>query len=517
MKKIIPLLLCFLLLPLHSFGADVGESIVFGMISSKTYLIDPFCPQERDLVSVYNVIYDSLIEIDDDGLPVGKLATEWAYTNGGKNWSFTIRDDVFFSDGTKLTAYDIAASGNYILGLYHNEEVTDKGFYQNMHYTVESFEAKSETILNVKASRPYYGLLYAMVFPIVQQDSLGSTNPIGSGPYMITGFETGNYMMLNTNPHWWQMQPQVKEITIMFYPNSKDVISAYEYGQVDAVFTRSVAAAQYKSGSNAISIQYSTRQLEVLMLNHRKRSYPLDSLNVRKAIRYAINENMLINNVYMGLTAKANTPVPADSWLYLDQETTFVYNPDKARELLAQDGWSDLDGNGVLDKINEGENEPKHLVLSLYVYEDPENDVRYESANLIADMLLEIGISAHVETVSFADAKTVLENGNFDMFLCAFQMDVIPDYGFFLRKGNKQNYGAYTSSEMTSLIDTLRTQTSQGDFYYTTSAIQQLFAQDVPFLSLFYRTGAILTRKVYSTVRTYREFELLRGIESFGR
>lgn len=283
------------------------------------------------------------------------------------------------------------------------------------------------------------------------------------------------------------------------------------------MFTRSVAAAQYKSGNTALSISYSTRQLEMLLFNQRSGSFPLDNVNIRKAIRYAINRDQIVNNVYMGLTSNCNTPVPSESWLYYDQENYFVYSPDKAREIMAEEGWSDLDGNGVLDYVPEGTTEPKHLVLSLYVYEDPDNDIRYETANRIADMLQEIGFSIHVETVSYENALSVLENGNFDMFLCAFEMDVIPDYGFFLRKGNKQNYGRYVSSEMTSLIDTQRTQLSDSDFYQTTVAIQQLYARDCPGICLFYRTGAILTRKMYTTVRSIREYELLRGIESFGR
>jgi ABC-type transport system substrate-binding protein len=96
-------------------------------------------------------------------------------------------------------------------------------------------------------------------------------------------------------------------------------------------------------------------------------------------------------------------------------------------------------------------------------------------------------------------------------------MDVVPDYGFFLRKGNGQNYCRYSSADMTSLIDSLRTQEDQNDFAYTTGVIQQLFANDAPFICLFYRSGAILTRKVFTTVRSIREFELLRGIQDFGR
>jgi len=339
-------------------------------------------------------------------------------------------------------------------------------------------------------------------------------------------FEPSNFMQLSVNELWWQTLPQVKEIMVSFYTNSKDMITAYEYGRVDTVFTRSVAAAQYRSGNNSLSIKYSTRQLEVLLLNHRTGSFPLDSLNVRKAIRYAINKDLIAQNVYMGMTLDADTPYSPDTWLYYDQESTYVYNPDKARELLAAEGWEDLDGNGILNKVVDGQS--KNLRLSLYVYEDPENDVRFETANLIADMLREVGIDAHVEQVSYKtypdpegnkvnDAFDYLKAGTFDMFLCAFQMDVVPDYGFMLTSGNTHNFIRYSSTPMDDLIKELREKEDQAGFAYSSQAIQQQFTQDVPFIALFYRTGAILTRKMFTTVRSIREFELLRGIEAFGR
>ena len=70
---------------------------------------------------------------------------------------------------------------------------------------------------------------------------------------------------------------------------------------------------------------------------------------------------------------------------------------------------------------------------------------------------------------------------------------------------------------MTSLFNTLRTNQNREDYAYTMQSIQKQFTNDVPFICLFYRTGAILTRKMFTTVRSIREFELLRGIEAFGR
>ena len=526
LKRILSIILCLALLPVCSLAESVEDSLIVGMLSTRTTELTPLEPKERDIMSLYALMYESLVVIDDNGIPQPHLCESWTETGGGKTWTFTLRENLTFSDGTPLTAHDVAASGQYILDLANNADAADNGFYANIKYLVSSFKARDERTVEVKAKRQYYGILYAMTFPVVPQSQVGMANPVGSGPYVMTGFEPSSFMLLNANENWWQTTPQVKEITVTFYTNNKDMITAYEYGRVDTVFTRSVAAAQYRSGNTSLSIKYSTRQLEVLLLSHRERSFPLDSLNVRKAIRYAINKELISQNVYMGMTLDADTTYQSDNWLYYDQESTYVYNPDKARELLAADGWEDLDGNGILNKVVDGES--KNLRLSLYVYEDPDNDVRYETANMIADMLLEVGIDAHVEQVSYQtvpdaegkkepDAFDVLKNGNFDMFLCAFQMDVVPDYGFMLTTGNTHNFIRYNSSPMNDLIAQLREKEDQAGFAYASQAIQQQFTQDVPFISLFYRAGAILTRKMFTTVRSIREFELLRGIEAFGR
>ncbi len=511
--SIICMILAIALIPVAALGENVQDSLDIGVVSTRTLEIRPLFPQERGIMSLYSVVYESLVTIDDNGLPQPLLAESWTETGDGKTWTFTLRENITFSDGTPLTMFDVAASGNALINRAKDDEAVDKGFYRNITYYISSITAKDERTLEVKAARPYYGVLYAMTYPVVHATQVDTPSPLGTGPYVIEAFEPAGYMWLKANEKWWQSQPQVREIMATFFTNNKEMITAFEYNRVDTVFTRSVAAAQYKSGISSLSVAYSTRQLECLMMNHKE--FPLESVNVRKAIHYAINKDLIAQNVYMGMTVDADTPIPSDSWLYYDQEKTFVYNPDKAKELLAADGWEDLDDDGVLDKVvGDG---VKHFYLQLYVYEDPENNVRFETANMIKDMLENVGIIVKITNMEYEDELVTLEKGSFELALCAFQMDVVPDIGFFLRKGNKENYCRYVSSDMSSLIETLRKSYTQSDFAYAAQAMQQQFANDVPFMCLFYRSGAILTRKMYTTVRSIRELELLRGIEAFGR
>lgn len=512
-KRALCLFLCALCLVPGALASNVEDSLIVGMVSTRTTEIRPFTPQERDILSMYALVYETLVTIDDNGLPQPNLAESWNMSEGGATWTFALRENVTFSDGTPLTANDVAASLNYILTLAASENSADRGFFANMRYLVKSVTAKDERTVEVQAARDYYGLLYAMTFPVVPASQVDAASPLGTGPYQVREFVAGSHFWLEVNPNWWQTQPQVKEIMATFYTNNRDLMTAYEYGRVDTAFTRSMAAAQYRSGQNSLSITYSTRQLETLMINHA--NFPLDRLKVRQAIRYAINEALIVQNVYMGMALDADTPYPSDSWLYYDQESAYTYDPDRARQLLAEDGWGDYNDDGTLD-ILDGDRR-RNMYLSLYVYEDPEYDVRFATAELIADMLMEVGIQVHIEAVDFATCKEKLEAGSYDLALCAFQMDVVPDVGFFLYSGNSQNYSRYRSDVMDELILTLRDQEAQADFYYTSQEIQRQFEADTPFLCLFYRTGTVLTRRMYTTARAVREFELLRGIESFGR
>ncbi len=502
-----------LLLPSGAAASNVGTDLTIGIISTKTLEIYPLKPLERDLASLYPLIWESLIYIDDDYKPQPLLCERWEETGNGKTWTFYLRSGITFSDGTPLTANDVVATAQYILDLARNEEATDKGYYANLRYFIDSIKADGDLTVVVKADRPYYGLLYAMTFPILPADRIQTASPPGTGPYVISKFEPKDFIWLTASPTWWPQQPKVTEIMATFHTNNKESINSYEYAKVDAVFTRSISAAQYKSGTSSLRLDYRSRQLETLLMNHT--SFPLESVKIRQAIRYAINVDKIAAQVYMNMVDRTDTPMINGNWLYSDTAGAYTYDVEKAKELLAEEGWKDLDGDGTLDKVVEGSENPKHLVLRIHVYEDSDNSVRVETGNMIVDMLAQVGISARVITDTFANVTTKLSAGSFDLALVAFQMDTVPDPGFLLMSGNTGNYCRYRSQDMTDLCKALRTKADPDDFAQALAAIQQKFAEDAPFICLFYRSGTILTRKMFTTVRDVRELELLRGIESF--
>lgn len=514
-KRMLPLALAMCLLASSALATNVGTSLVVGIQSTKTTLIEPLDPVERDVMSLYDLVYESLVYIDDDYLPQPGLCESWEESGSGKTWTFTLRKNITFSDGTPLTAQDVVATAQYILDRANDEASQNPGYYCNLKYFIKSISASGDYTVVVKAAsgRTYWGLLYAMTFPILPADKVATVNPPGTGAYVISDFEPGSYMLLTVNENWWQTRPQVEQIMVTMKETAGDVIEDYDYARVDTVFTRSIAAAQHKSGTTSLALDYRTNQLEVLLINHG--FSPMDSLNVRKAIRYLIDPDKIAKQVYMGMVERTDTPMIPGTWMYNDSLSDyFVTDVEAARALLEEDGWEDSDDDGVLDRLN-AEGKKENLHLRIYVYEEPDNSVRVETANLIADMLAEAGISTTVTVMTMSDMETKLKAASFDLALVSFAMDVCPDPGFLLMKGNTGNYGLYKSTEMTNLFTDLRTQTTKEGYQASLMNIQQQFAEDVPFICLFYRSGAVLTRQMYTTVRDVRELELLRGIESF--
>jgi len=510
--KALALVLALALCCPTALATTMDSTLSLGMISVKTVSLNPLIAEEREFQSLTALIYEGLYSLDDDAMPQLCLAQACDPTADGKRWTIRIRPDAVFHDGTPCTAYDVEATINEILRLAEE----GKGQYSQLRYIISGVSVNSAESMQINVTRPYYGVRFALTFPVLPRDQVQSSLPVGTGPFKVKEFAPANYLYLSANENWWGGEPTVKDINVSFRATNRELITDYEYNRIDAAITRSASAGQYQTGLTNLNIAYRTRQLETLLLNHSSAAYPLDNKLVREAVRYAIDFDAIANSVYMGMASRTDTPLPAGTWMYKDSEKAGRYDPEKAKELLYQAGWErDMTGDGVLNQVvNE---KMKRLRLRLYVYEEQDNSVRVQVAGMIKDYLAAVGIEVGIETYSFATVSERLKARNFDMCIAAFQMDVVPDPGFMLMSGNTGNYCGYKSAEMDKLFKQFRDAREFSAFRQLLWDIQDQFIEDCPFICMWYRCGALLTRKVFTTVRDVREPEILRGIESVGR
>ena len=129
------LCLCLILTPILSDASNVNDSLVIAIQLTKTPLVRPLEANERDILSIYDLVYESLVTIDDNYLPQPCLCRNWEQSANGKTWTFHLRDDVTFSDGTPMTARDVVATAQAILARAKDESTVSKGFYANLRYS----------------------------------------------------------------------------------------------------------------------------------------------------------------------------------------------------------------------------------------------------------------------------------------------------------------------------------------------------------------------------------------------
>ena len=326
-------------------------------------------------------------------------------------------------------------------------------------------------------------------------------------------YDFSSYLLLSSYSGWWQNTPDYQQILVSLYSTNRELISGYEYSNVDAILTRAITAAQYKTGSTSYNIDFRTTQLETLMMNNA--SFELQDVRVRQAIRYMLDLDDIVDNVYYGMVTRTDTPLIPGTWTYWSENDAQQFNMQKAAQLLDEAGWMDFDEDGVRTMVRSDTGKVARLHLRFYVYEEQENSVRVEVANRISDALLQVGIECKVETLTFKEAKEKLKAGSYDLCLAAFNIDSTPDPGYLLISGNNCNYMRYKSTEMDNLFNTLRTSLDETSYTAALQSIQTLFWNDCPFVCLYYRNGSVLTRKVFTDARDVREPEVLRGIETF--
>lgn len=511
MKRIFAYLLVLALLLFPSAAAASagrGSLLTLGMVGGSSDYINPFVSPERDMMALSSLIYEGLVLINDDYAPQAALAERWESSTDGSAWTFYLREGVAFHDGTPLTAADAEASANEILRLATDEGVSYRGPYASLRYLISSVKATGELTLEIKTNRKNYGFLFGMTFPILPAAAIQTANPPGTGPYRLANYVPDNYMMLTANPAWWGGPLNLEEIMTVFHADNNDLVSSYEYNRVDAIVTRALNAAQYRSGVRTLNVTYRTKQLESLLFNYN--SYELEDAKVRKAIRFAINIDSLANGSYMGMVTRSDTLMPVGTWTQGGVSSVLRQDTMRAKDLLAQAGWGDPDENGFLTKLINGSR--KKLSLRLVVYDEGSDGARLSTAQQIAQMLKEVGIEARVEAVSLSRAQERLKAGSFDLALAAFNMDPVPDPGFLLISGNTSNYMRYKSERMDKLFNELRSTMGKEAYAQKLYEIQAQFVEDCPLVSLYYRNGAIITRDMFTAARDLREPDVLRGV-----
>ncbi|RNE49608.1 ABC transporter substrate-binding protein [Corynebacterium alimapuense] len=396
-------------------------------------------------------IYEGLVRIDDDGQIEPLLATSWEVSEDRTVYTFQLREGVRFSDGSAFTADSAVFSINYVQDSWTN------GLKSQMA-VVSSAKALDEYTLQVSLTQPSHRWLWSMgtltgaMFSPTGVDQL-ATNPVGTGPFTLERFAVGESVSLSARADYWGT-PAQQDASIRYFSDATSAVNALRSGDIDVVWSMQ-APELLDNLPEEYDVQVGTTNGEVLLAMNND-SPPFDDPRVRRAAANAVDRDALNLVVWEGLaTDTGGAPVPpSDPWFTGDEYLDF--NPERARELLAEAGY------------NSNDNRP-HITIAV-----PTLPYAQNISELLYSQLSEVGFEVTLESVEFPAVwlSQVFSEQDYDMSIMAHvearDLPTLfgdPDYylGFDNTEVQEQLLAADTqldeTSHMISAVETIMAQT----------------------------------------------------------
>ena len=287
-----------------------------------------------------NNVYEGLVTIDQEGEVQPQLAESWEVNGDRTVYTFTLHDGVTFSDGSPFTADDVVSSiervqDDWTLSLKSKMDVVRKA------------EAISDTEVAVTLAHPSNSWLFDMgtsvgaIFPDDLSADL-ATETVGTGPYTVEEVATGDHITLAARDDYWGEAPAVQDVTVRYFADANAQANAVRSGDIDMAYN--MQAPDLLAGlerDEDLQVIDGTSTGEVLLaLNNA--TPPFDDLRVRRAVMYAIDRQAILDTAWAGHGELIGSMVPPTDPYYQDLTDAYPYDPDRARELLAEAGAEDL-------------------------------------------------------------------------------------------------------------------------------------------------------------------------------
>lgn len=441
------------------------------------------------------LIFDPLITADPKGEPVPVLATEvptvenGGISKDGLTVTYHLHKGVTFSDGQPLTSKDVKFSWQAMMNSANN--VTSRHGFDE----VKSIDTPDDTTVIVHLKEkfsPFVNTFFAesdgpinivpahvlAQFPNVNQIPFNN-EPVGSGPYKLSEWVKGDHITLVANENYFRGAPKIKQIIIKVIPDENTSLSQLQTHEIDWMFEPSYSTFPQLSKMNEIVTHYNdVNGYEGMWINT---SHPhVSDPQVRRAIAYAIDKKKLLDTLTFGQEKLATEDLPDWMWAYNKDVTVYDFNPDKAKQMLAADGYAP-GANGILAKNGSP--------LSLQLVTNNSNVTRKKISVLVQSMLRQVGIDVQVKyydgATLFAPAPLgILQSGKFDLGLAGWFAGVDPDDSSnFMSKNvppGGYNYTRYQSPQMDAAQKLALENYDRPTRTKAYATIEKLLSDDVP-------------------------------------
>ena len=450
--------------------------------------INPILSDNINVQNISRLIYEPLLNLSYDYKLEECLATEWTKVND-KTYLIKLRKNVKWQDGKNFDSDDVVFTIDLLKKLKEKSV-----YYYNVENIKEIKKIDKHTIKIITIDEiPYFE--YNLIFPIVSSKYFNEENfninrnvmlP-GTGMYYIEDKNKKN-IELKINANWWkEKELKVNNISINLYKNIIEEIRDIELNKLDLVTTSATDINEIIDKSKCNIKKYIGRNYDYIAVNCKKNM--LKNRGVRKAIIYGINKNEIIEKVYNNNYVKSEFPLDFGCYLYKNIEEN-NYNKEKAKRISKENKLKNVNFNLLINK---------------------NSDDKIKLAYLIKEQLKEFEVKITVVEKNEKEYEKDLENRNFDLAIISNTYGFSPSLNSYFNKSNLYNYENVKIRKILNDIENISEENARKEI----ENIKELYYRDVPFISLFYNTNALVYSKNLKGEITPNSYNVFYNIENW--
>ncbi len=462
--------------------------------------------------TINQYIYETLVDRDYDTLElIPQLAERWTVSPDGKRFRFFIKKGILWSDGIELTADDVVYSFNIIknpktacapLKVYY---VDVKNIRKIDRYTVE-----------FTYSHPYFlAVELCGGLPIVPKHIFddgtdfnthkNNRMPVGTGPYKLERWVTGKKLVLTVNDRYRGQKPDIKKVVYRLVPEINVALQMLKKGDLDLMTLRTIQWVRQtdseKFKRNFYKLEYYLPTYSYIGWNA-KRPYFADK-RVRRALTHLINREEILEKLLFGLgkTVTGNFYIFGKS--YNKKIKKYEYNPDKAAELLKEAGWTDSDGDSILDRNG------KKFSFTFTISSGSKFSERLTS--ILKEDFRKAGIEMNITRYEWAVFVSKLNSRDFDAVTLRWNLGYSGDpyqlwHSSQIEKGS--NFCSFKNDEADRIIIEARKEFNEDERVKMYRRFHEIIHEEQPYTFLYTTPALVAVSKRFGNVKVH-----LRGLK----
>jgi len=328
-------------------GTKQGDKLTIA-IGPDPDTLDPMRQTTTTVQNIVSMVVETFVFVDPEGKYKPLLATSWQTAADGMSWTFTLRSGVKFSDGTPFTA--AAAKANFDRILNPASTCPLCGAFRG----VNSIDAVDDTHLKLNLKQPIaslLGLMTEVTFGFLSPNSIakGTDNfkdqekPVGTGSYLLTDRVKGDHVTLTRNDQYWGAKPSYKTQMFKIVPEAASREALVRSGQADVILLPPASDIPALQQDKTLKVILAPGDRTIfLAFNQSPKGNPLlQKAEVRRALNYAVNKELIVKSVLFGAASPMDAPMASSLFGYC-KTGSYAYDVNKAKQMLAAAGASNL-------------------------------------------------------------------------------------------------------------------------------------------------------------------------------